>query len=89
MKNHLRLLRLIDNEGHDIGDYDTPGELCIQGPTVITGYFENEAANVSSFVDGWMLTGDIAYCDSRTKKWILVDRKKVYNNSLNVSALLY
>lgn len=41
------------------------------------GYFNNSAANSESFdSDGWFKTGDIAYCDQKTRKWYIVDRRK-------------
>jgi acyl-CoA synthetase (AMP-forming)/AMP-acid ligase II len=44
---------------------------------VIPGYFENPEANKASFdADGFFHTGDIGYCNSRTKLWYIVDRKK-------------
>lgn len=52
------------------------GEICVRGPTVIKGYFENPAANAESFDGEWFKTGDIGYCDEKTKKWYIVDRKK-------------
>lgn len=52
--------------------------MCVRGPTVINGYFENPTANAESFdKDGWFKTGDIGYCDGTTRKWYIVDRKKV------------
>lgn len=69
--------RLIDDEGKDISAYDTRGELCVRGPTIISRYFGNEQANADSFdSEGYFKTGDIAYCDGATKKWYIVDRKK-------------
>jgi acyl-CoA synthetase (AMP-forming)/AMP-acid ligase II len=51
--------------------------VCIRGPIVIKGYFENPAANAESFdSEGFFKTGDIVYCDSKTQKWYIVDRKK-------------
>jgi acyl-CoA synthetase (AMP-forming)/AMP-acid ligase II len=51
--------------------------MCIRGPIVISGYFENDKANAESFdKDGFFHTGDIVYCDEKTKKWYIVDRKK-------------
>ncbi|KAH8812215.1 4-coumarate-CoA ligase-like protein [Xylogone sp. PMI_703] len=68
---------LIDDDGNNITAYDVQGEVCIRGPCVISGYFKNPAANASSFTpDGWFKTGDVVYCDGRTKKWYIVDRKK-------------
>jgi acyl-CoA synthetase (AMP-forming)/AMP-acid ligase II len=44
---------------------------------VIKGYFENHSANAESFdSEGFFKTGDIVYCDSKTQKWYVVDRKK-------------
>ncbi|KMP03203.1 4-coumarate-CoA ligase 2 [Coccidioides immitis RMSCC 2394] len=69
--------RLIDDSGNNISAYDTRGEICVRGPTIISGYFENPHANAESFdSDGFFKTGDIGYCDSKTKKWYIVDRKK-------------
>lgn len=53
------------------------GELCVRGPAVTPGYFNNPVANAESFDEqGWFHTGDIAYCDRATRKWYIVDRKK-------------
>ncbi|OOF93140.1 hypothetical protein ASPCADRAFT_209753 [Aspergillus carbonarius ITEM 5010] len=69
--------KLVDDAGTDISDYGVRGELCVRGPTVTPGYFNNSAANAESFdEEGWFHTGDIAYCDGATKKWYIVDRKK-------------
>jgi acyl-CoA synthetase (AMP-forming)/AMP-acid ligase II len=68
--------RLVDDAGGNITGYDVPGELCVRGPLVIPGYFENPKANAEAFKNGWFYTGDIAYCDSKSKKWYIVDRKK-------------
>ncbi|OAG34742.1 hypothetical protein AYO21_11090 [Fonsecaea monophora] len=70
-------LKLIDDEGKDITGYDVVGEMCARGPTVIKGYFNNPQANKESFdADGFYHTGDMMYCDSKTKLWYIVDRKK-------------
>ncbi|OQO13431.1 hypothetical protein B0A48_01659 [Cryoendolithus antarcticus] len=70
-------LKLVDDYGADISEYDVRGELCIRGPTVIRGYFENEEANNRDFdQDGFFHTGDIAYVDKRTDLFFIVDRKK-------------
>ncbi|KAE8353424.1 hypothetical protein BDV28DRAFT_164950 [Aspergillus coremiiformis] len=74
---NLSNVELVDDEGNDILAYGVRGELCIRGPTVTPGYFNNPEANASSFdPDGWLRTGDIAYCDEHTMKWYIVDRKK-------------
>lgn len=71
-------LKLVDENGKDISGYDVRGELCIRGPTVVRGYFENPEANARDWdEDRFFHTGDIAYCDGKTQKWYIVDRKKV------------
>jgi acyl-CoA synthetase (AMP-forming)/AMP-acid ligase II len=52
------------------------GEICIKGPNVMRGYYNQPAENEKAFTaDGFMRTGDIGIMDSRgyTK---IVDRKK-------------
>ena len=75
--DNVFVYRIIDDTGKDISEYDTPGELCIRGPTIISSYFDNPEASASSFDDeGYFKTGDIMYCSSKSKKWYIVDRKK-------------
>ena len=69
--------KLIDDDGNDISDYDVRGELCVRGPTIINGYFENPEANARDWdSEGFFKTGDIAYCSSKNKLWYIVDRRK-------------
>ena len=69
-------MKLVDDEGRDITDYDVRGELCVRGPTVINGYLDENATAQSWDKDGFFHTGDVAYCDGKTAKWYIVDRKK-------------
>jgi 4-coumarate--CoA ligase len=65
-----------------VTDFDVRGELCVRGPTVIRGYFNNEKANRESWdEDGYFHTGDIMYRDRKNKLWYIVDRKKVRKSS--------
>ena len=62
-----------DGSWANIGE---PGELCVQGPQVMKGYWNrpDETAKVLDD-DGWLATGDIGVMDSRG--YIrLIDRKK-------------
>ncbi|KAK5170923.1 uncharacterized protein LTR77_004067 [Saxophila tyrrhenica] len=66
-----------DSDGPEVGPYDVRGELCIRGPTVIKGYLDNPEANARDWdEEGFFHTGDIVYCDSKTKLWYVVDRRK-------------
>lgn len=66
----------MDDAGNNITAYDVQGELCVRGPIIVPGYFENPEANAEAFKNGWFHTGDVAYCASGSKKWHIVDRKK-------------
>lgn len=69
--------RIIDDTGKDITAFDVPGELCIRGPTIITGYFNSSHATKDAVdEEGYFKTGDVMYCDSKTGKWYIIDRKK-------------
>ena len=69
--------KLVDDYGKDITAFDTRGELCVRGPLIINGYFENPEANARDWdQDGYFHTGDVAYCDGKSKLWYIVDRKK-------------
>lgn len=69
--------KLIDDNDNDISAYNVRGEMCLRGPNIVAGYYENPKANAESFdSEGFYKTGDIMYCDSKTKKWYCVDRKK-------------
>lgn len=70
-------LKLVDDQGTDITDFNVRGELCVRGPSVIDEYFDNAKANADSWdSEGFFHTGDIMYCDRDSKKWYIVDRKK-------------
>jgi long-chain acyl-CoA synthetase len=52
-----------------------PGELVVQGPQVMKGYWNMEEETAETLRDGWLYTGDIAYMDADGYVFI-VDRKK-------------
>ncbi len=68
-------LKVIDDEGNDL-DLNEVGELCVLGPQVMKGYWENEQATAESIdKGGWLKTGDVARIDDEGYITI-VDRKK-------------
>ncbi|KIW86931.1 uncharacterized protein Z519_12396 [Cladophialophora bantiana CBS 173.52] len=70
-------VKLIDDSGNDITAFDIPGELCIRGPTIISGYFNSPHATKDSIDgEGYFKTGDVMYCTTKTGKWYIIDRKK-------------
>ena len=51
-------VRLVDEDDREVPD-GTPGELCMRGPTLFSGYWAAEAANAEAFRDGWFHMGDV------------------------------
>ena len=51
-------IRLVDADDREVPD-GSPGELCIRGPTLFSGYFRNEETNLSDFRGGWFHMGDV------------------------------
>ena len=64
-----------DDDGNSIA-IGEPGEICIKGPQVMMGYYNQPLENEKAFTpDGFMRTGDIGVMDDKgyTK---IIDRKK-------------
>lgn len=40
------------------------GEICVCGPAVFAGYYNNPEANAKAFRDGWFRTGDLGHLDA-------------------------
>ena len=51
------------------------GELCVKGPSVVKGYWNNPEATRQTFADGWLRTGDLGYMDEDGYVYV-VDRLK-------------
>ncbi|MEE1889288.1 long-chain-fatty-acid--CoA ligase FadD2 [Pseudomonas carassii] len=82
--------KVIDDEGHEqpLGER---GELCIKGPQVMKGYWQQpEATDQVLDAEGWLKTGDIAVIDpdgftrivDRKKDMIIVSGFNVYPNEI-------
>ncbi len=76
-------VKVIGFDGKEVTDYDTPGELLVQSPSVVLGYLNNEKATTETFVydsDGrWIRTGDealITKAPSGNEHVVIVDRIK-------------
>ncbi len=68
-------IRSIDDPAQEMA-YSENGEICIKGPQVMLGYWQNEAETANSFVDGYFRTGDVGYIDKDNGFIYIVDRLK-------------
>jgi acyl-CoA synthetase (AMP-forming)/AMP-acid ligase II len=51
-----------DDDGRELAPFET-GEICVCGPAVFAGYYNNPDANAKAFRDGWFRTGDLGHMD--------------------------
>jgi fatty-acyl-CoA synthase len=50
------------DDGAELAPFET-GEICVIGPAVFAGYYDNHQANAKAFRDGWFRTGDLGHMD--------------------------
>jgi long-chain acyl-CoA synthetase len=84
-----------DDEGRPLG-VDEVGEICIRGPQVMKGYWNNPEETADTFLDDWLKTGDVGrmnaqgfvFIEDRKKDMIKVSGFNVYPNELeNVAGM--
>jgi long-chain acyl-CoA synthetase len=67
-------VRIIDDRG-EVAAAGEPGEVCMHGPQIMTGYWQKPKETSDVLADGWLRSGDVGVEDGAG--WIyLVDRKK-------------
>lgn len=82
-----------DDAGDDLPDYQC-GRICLRGPSVMTGYFQNPTATDESLSkEGWLDTGDIGYrvgdnviVTARRKDVIIVNGRNIWPHDLEYLA---
>jgi fatty-acyl-CoA synthase len=67
-------VRVVDDEMRDVAPGEV-GEIVYRGPTVMRGYYRNEAATAEAFAGGWFHSGDLVRVDDEGFITV-VDRKK-------------
>jgi len=65
---------LLDDDGNPVSR-GKPGEICVQGPLVMLGYYQMPQETAEVLRGGWLHTGDIAREDD-DGFWTIIDRKK-------------
>jgi long-chain acyl-CoA synthetase len=78
-------VKVVDDANKEL-PVGTPGELAVQGPSIMRGYLNRPEDTAQTIKDGWLYTGDIACLDEegyikiidRKKDMIIVDGLNVY-----------
>jgi fatty-acyl-CoA synthase len=78
-------LALLDGDGNPVAAGE-PGEICVRGPLVMSGYKDMPEATAEAFAGGWLHTGDVGRLDEdgflhivdRTKDMIVTGGFNVY-----------
>jgi len=82
----LARVTLLDDDGQAVAD-GTPGEICVRGPLLMSGYLNKPEETAAAFEGGWLHTGDVAVKgpDGFLR---IVDRKKdmIVTGGFNVYA---
>jgi fatty-acyl-CoA synthase len=55
-------VQIQDDDGCELAPNET-GEICVIGPAVFAGYYDDPEANAKAFRDGWFRTGDLGHMD--------------------------
>ncbi|WP_326948004.1 AMP-binding protein [Amycolatopsis sp. NBC_01307] len=68
------IVRILGESGEEL-PFGQAGEIAVEGPMVVSGYWNRRDATAESIPGGRLLTGDIGFMDERG--WVyVVDRKK-------------
>ncbi len=90
-------MKLLDDEGHEVTELGQAGEIAIQGPQVMAGYWQRPDETARSMTpDGYFKSGDIGIRDAhgffkiidRKKDMILVSGFNVYPNDIEETVSL-
>ena len=65
----------VRREDGSLADVGEPGEIYIQGPNIMTGYWNRPEETAHALVDGWYRSGDVAWQDADGYLYV-VDRAK-------------
>ena len=85
-------VRIVDQAGLELPER-TVGEVTVQGPSVMKGYYQKPQATADALKDGWLYTGDLGFVDSgelyitgRSKDLIIKGGKNYYPQDIEASA---
>jgi fatty-acyl-CoA synthase len=87
--------KIVDPQGTQVATNDV-GELCLRGPHVCRGYWNNPAATAQVLdAEGWFHTGDLARCDEdgffyiagRSKDMIISGGVNIYPAEIEIELI--
>jgi acyl-CoA synthetase (AMP-forming)/AMP-acid ligase II len=82
----FRETKIVDSELNDLAP-GVAGELCVRGPGMMLGYFDEPEVNARTFFDGWYRTGDHVVKDENGEHFFLGRIKdSISRSGENVSA---
>jgi long-chain acyl-CoA synthetase len=75
----------IQDDNEKILDFGESGEICVRGPNVMLGYWNQADETARALRNGWLLTGDVGHRDA-DGYFFITDRKKdmLLVNGINV-----
>jgi acyl-CoA synthetase (AMP-forming)/AMP-acid ligase II len=87
--NCISLVRIVDPDGQEL-PRGRIGEIAVNGPTTMLGYWQRPAETSSALRDGWLRTGDAGYMDQdafifvvdRVKDMIITGGENVYSTEV-------
>src|ERR1700744_4252242 len=65
------------DDGSELKPFET-GEICVIGPAVFAGYYDNPEANAKAFRNGWFRTGDLGHMDEEDFVYITGRASDIY-----------
>lgn len=58
-------IKIVDGDGCEVESDEThPGRMALKGDMQMAGYWNNREMTEETLIDGWLLTGDMAYTDA-------------------------
>lgn len=84
-------MAILDAEGRSVPE-GTPGEICIRGQTVCSGYLKRPEANDAAFRWGWFRSGDVGWMldDDRGRPYFFITgrlKELIIRGGVNISPL--